>query len=261
MAQLDLYDPAFVSRLFDEMARTYGVVNLIASLGFARRWRRQCLQSIPIPPNATVLDLMCGMGELCPDLLRMLGPEGRIHALDLSPAMCAEARKLHSTHDPTRLHIIQADALNCPIADESVDVVISTFGQKTFHRQQLIKLGEEVHRILRPGGQFSFLEISVPKFRLLQWPYMAYLHYIIPWIGKLAMGNRENYRLLGVYTDAFQNCRHAVDAFTAAGLHVQYQTYFFGCATGISGWRPLIELSSPKASSTGGIPKPAQPQL
>ena len=68
MAREDLYDPAFVRGLFDEMAATYGPVNLLSSFGFCIRWRRQCLRLIDLRPGSTVLDLMCGMGELESDV-------------------------------------------------------------------------------------------------------------------------------------------------------------------------------------------------
>ncbi|WP_420631513.1 class I SAM-dependent methyltransferase [Candidatus Leptofilum sp.] len=237
----DIYDPPFVRRLFDEMAHTYGIVNLISSFGFARRWRRQCLRSIEIAPGSSVLDLMTGMGELCPDLLKILGVNGSVQAIDISPVMCARAKQHASAKDPLRLCVIQANALNCPIDNESVDYVVSTFGLKTFNLRQLAALANEVSRVLRPGGQFAFLEISVPRARILHLPYMFYLNHIVPMIGRLAMGNPDNYRLLGVYTSTFRNCKTAVDYFTAADLHVQYQSYFFGCATGITGLKPKSE--------------------
>lgn len=239
MPQIDLYDPAFVRRLFDEMARTYGVVNLISSLGFARRWRRQCLRSIEISHGATVLDLMTGMGELCPDIARLVGSSGRIKALDLSPVMCDRVRQQIAVNNLAHFDVIQADALDCPVADESVDCVVSTFGLKTMNPDQLARLAQQVHRVLRPGGQFAFLEISAPAMRLLRLPYLAYIRHIIPLIGRLALGNPENYRLLGVYTIAFGDCRRAAECFTDAQLEVDYHSFFFGCATGFSGRKPM----------------------
>lgn len=234
MPPTDIYDPLFVTRLFDEMARTYGFVNMISSFGFSRRWRRQCLRSIDILPGSSVLDLMTGMGELCPDLLQMIGNEGTIQAVDISPVMCERARQQISDNH-SRLQVIQGDALNCPIDNASVDCVVSTFGLKTFNSNQLTELAQEVARVLRPGGQFTFLEISVPPARVLRWPYMTYLNSLIPLIGQLALGNPDNYRMLGTYTTAFQNSRQASECFSSAGLEVQYHSYFFGCATGMTG--------------------------
>lgn len=240
MTQQDIYAPSFVASLFDDMARTYGVVNLISSFGFARRWRRQCLNSIHISHGSAVLDLMTGMGELCPDLLRTVGPDGKVRAVDISPEMCNRARQ-HVPKNEPRLQVIEADALQCPIEDGSVDYVVSTFGLKTFNPMQLDKLAREVARVLRPGGQFAFLEISVPHARVLSWPYMFYLNRLIPLIGRLAFGNPDNYRLLGVYTSAFKNCKSVADCFASAELSVDYRSYFFGCATGIAGSKPNPE--------------------
>ncbi|MEM6553378.1 MAG: class I SAM-dependent methyltransferase, partial [Planctomycetota bacterium] len=87
----DLYDPRFVQGLFDEMSQTYGVVNLIASFGFAHRWRKQCVGLINVPVGGHALDLMAGMGELSAGLRGLVGAGGRVTGLDLSSAMCERA--------------------------------------------------------------------------------------------------------------------------------------------------------------------------
>lgn len=73
---------------------------------------------------------------------------------------------------------------------------------------------------------------------MIRLPYMFYINWIIPMIGWLASGNPDNYRLLGIYTSAFQNCNLTAASFAAAGPAVNRQSYFFGCATGISGLKP-----------------------
>lgn len=238
MTQDDLYDLKFVSRLFDEMASTYGLVNMLSSFGFCRRWRSQCLRAVEIQKGAKVLDLMTGMGELCPEIGKMVGDDGAILALDLSPVMCDRAsRQISSSHNG-RPGILKADALNSPIKEGSIDFVVSTFGLKTFSAEQISELGKQVHHVLRPGGQFSFLEISIPDSRWLKLPFLAYLKFIIPWIGRLALGNPDNYSMLGVYTTRFGDCRQAHDRFVQAGLRVRFRSFFFGCATGITGYKP-----------------------
>lgn len=236
----ELFNPKFVSTLFDEMAKTYGLVNLISSLGFALVWRRACVRSAHIKPASKVVDLMTGMRELCPNLAKASGPKGHISAIDISPAMCIEARKRGAAlAQQCSVEVIEADALRCPLPDASADSVLSSFGLKTFSPEQLQTLAGEVSRILRPGGTFSFLEISVPPQNLLRWPYTAYVKHIIPLIGKLVMGNPDNYRLLWRYTELFGNCRTAQPAFELAGLEVTFKSYFFGCATSLHGRKPV----------------------
>ncbi len=232
------YDPAFVRQLFEEMATTYGVVNLISSFGFARRWRRQCVRAIPIRPGDRVLDLMTGMGEIIPDASRLIGAEGSVTAVDISARMCQRARKHTGGRVPCPVRVIEADVLSVDFPPESADVVLSSFGLKTLSSDQIRTLARRVHDVLAPGGRLSFVEISVPPSHRLRGPYMFYLRRAIPVLGALFLGNPENYRLLGVYTEAFGDCSDAYRSFAEAGLVVEPVSYFFGCATGVIGRKP-----------------------
>jgi len=230
-----LYDPESVRSLFDEMSSTYGVMNLLSSFGFTYWWRRQCIAELQLRENATIVDLMAGMGELACELHKLLGCSEQIVALDNSPAMCRLAEKnAHSRN----FQVIEADALHCPFGDSSVDSIFSTFGLKTFSEPQLSSLADEVFRILRPGGTFAFLEISVPPHWLLRVPFLFYLRHVIPILGRLFLGNPDNYRMLGVYTTAFHDCQTAGSIFAQAGLVLDFRSYFFGCATGFVGLKP-----------------------
>ncbi len=237
MQQANLYDPALVRSLFDEMAATYGLVNLVSSFGFCRRWRLQCIQQVRLFEGARVIDLMTGMGELCPAIANSVGSGGGVVAVDISPVMCSKARQHLAERLTCPIEVIEADALCSSLPSGSADVVLASFGLKTFSSDQGRQLAKEVRRLLKPGGMFSFIEISVPPSTLLRGPYMLYLKRLIPLIGRLMMGNPENYRLLGVYTEAFGSCHSVASAFRAAGLEVEVRSFFFGCATGLVGRR------------------------
>lgn len=234
----DLYNPRYVQSLFDEMSQTYGVVNYISSFGFCKRWREQCVAQVALQPGMTVYDLMTGMGECWLPIRRRLQSRGQIVALDFSPEMCRRAGAQVAQVQPLSVEVVQEDVLLNTIADVSADCVISTFGLKTFSDVQKQQLAHEIQRILRPGGVFSLLEISVPPSPLLRAPYMLYLKGVIPLLGKLLLGNPDNYRMLGIYTEQFQNCGRMAEYLRVAGLHVEYKRFFFGCATGLVGSKP-----------------------
>ena len=67
---------------------------------------------------------------------------------------------------------------------------------------------------------------------------MFYLKRLIPIIGRMLLGNPDCYRMLGVYTEAFQNMSHFASCLRDAGLEVTLVTHFFGCATGVRGIKP-----------------------
>ena len=217
------------------MSKTYGVMNYITSFGFSARWRKQCVSRISFKPGATVYDLMTGMGECWPYILNGIGSEGKLVAVDFSDEMIRHAETQRKKFGSENIKVVKEDILNNTIPDASADFVISGFGLKTFSDEQLRLLASEIKRILKPGGEFSLIEISQTENFYLKPAYLFYLKRIIPVLGQLFLGNADNYRMLGIYTEQFVNCRRVKEYFEQAGLQVNYHPYFFSCATGVSG--------------------------
>lgn len=240
----NIYDAKSVRRLFDEMSKTYGVVNLIASLGFTLVWRRVCIQKIrPRGHVEHIVDLLAGMGELMPNLYSHFGSIGRIQALDFSSQMCEGARK-QATQMSFPVEVIEADVFDQVLLPNCADVVVSSFGLKTFSKDQQAALAKELDRVLKPGGEFSFIEISMPNSLLLRAFYKLYINLFIPMIGKFCLGNPDNYRHLGVYTEKFKNSQNFHDELLKLGIESNYFEHFFGCASGVCGRkRPNESLS------------------
>ncbi len=236
----ELYAPAFVRALFDDMADTYERVNEVTSFGFARRWRRQAVERLDVPTGATVLDEMTGMGEGWPYLARRLGPGGRIVAIDLSAGMLAHAEaRRHRVS--TSVEVRQGDALETGLPDGSVDAVLCLFGLKTLSPTQQAAFATEIARVLRPGGCASLIEVSVPPAMLLRVPYLFYLKHVIPVLGRLLLGNPNSYRLLGIYTERFVDARPMAAALAGSGLEAEFVSSFFGCASGVVARKPTAE--------------------
>lgn len=240
-----LYQPERVASLFNQMSATYGWVNLMASFGFSWWWRRQCVRQLPQERALqSVYDLMSGMGECWRPLSHLLGecPEtstatrAEIWAVDFSAGMMARAQRNQGLY-PQKIILFQRDLLAKHDWPEA-DALVSCFGLKTFSLEQQEDFARGLAQFLKPGAHFSFLEISVPETRLMRWPYMLYLKYLIPLIGRVLMGNPEHYRLLGQYTENFGNARHFARCLQQAGLEAQYVRYFGGCASGVIGVRP-----------------------
>jgi demethylmenaquinone methyltransferase/2-methoxy-6-polyprenyl-1,4-benzoquinol methylase len=232
------YDPGSIRELFDGMAATYGAMNLITSFGFAARWRRQAVEALPrVGSTAKVADLMSGMGELWRSLAKLDPPPAEVVAVDLSPEMARRAVGA----GPFAVALRVEDVLEIDLAPGSFDAIVSSFGLKTFDADQQDRLARRVADWLRPGGVFSFVEISVPPSRLLRPIYMFYLKRVIPSLGRLFLGDPAHYRMLGFYTEAFGDCRHFTDSLARAGLHVEPMHFVFGCATGVRGSRPPVE--------------------
>ncbi len=218
------------------MSKTYGITNYISSFGFTERWRKQCVNEINWSLELKQgYDLMSGMGESWHLILNR--SKVKITGVDISPEMNRKAREHLIKNVEWEVEIREENILNNKIASESADFIVSTFGLKTFSKNQLRELAKETTRILRKGGQIAMIEISVPRNIILKIPYMFYLKIVIPIIGKIFQGDSNAYKMLGIYCEKFQNCESFKKELEHQGLNVEMKSYFFGCATGIIGYK------------------------
>lgn len=215
------------------MAETYGYVNLISSFGFSALWRKQTVAGLPLGEAERIVDLMSGMGELWTSLAVEIGSRARVIGVDLSPVMAGRTR----SDWPFATEVVVADALTWHCTPQA-DLVVSSFGLKTFDRPQQEVLASRVARMLKPGGRCSFLEISAPRFGPLRFLLLIYLNHFIPRIGRLLLGEPACYRMLGVYTEAFGDATYFGECLRKEGLEVEDTKHFWGCATGVRGWKP-----------------------
>lgn len=94
-----------------------------------------------LPERARVLDVGCGTG-MFHALTKEKRPGWQWLGLDIAAGMCAQA-KLHGS-------VMQADAALLPLADGSVDAVVSSL---CLQWAPLNSALAEMHRVLRPGGR------------------------------------------------------------------------------------------------------------
>ena len=178
---------------------------------------------------------MTGMVECWKFILKNSGDNSKLIGLDFSTEMINRAELNKLKFKNSKIEILKENVFDNSISDETVDLVISGFGLKTFNNEQLRKLSIEIERILKPNGEFSLIDVSVPENKSLRSMYMFYLKNIIPVLGKLFLGNPNTYKMLGIYTEAYGNSKNVFKIFNERKFQIEYIEYFFGCATGIKG--------------------------
>jgi demethylmenaquinone methyltransferase/2-methoxy-6-polyprenyl-1,4-benzoquinol methylase len=236
----DIYDPVFVRDVFDRCSASYRYWSHIASFGFVLLWRRQCVDRLPgpLPDGAVGMDLMAGTGEAWPYLLRRQPGIAAITAVDISSGMVRRAvDRLHRAR-LDKIEVVEANVLESTLPSGSADFVISTFGLKTFNRDQQRRLAGQLARLLRRGGVFSLIEASDPKGWALRPLYRFYLDRVLPLIERTALRGAQDFAMLGVYTRHFGDCSFFARRLAEEGLEVRLESFFFGCATGVVGRKP-----------------------
>lgn len=234
----NIYSPEFVKGLFNRMSSSYERMNYITSFGFSIRWRTQFLDPFhSTKDKIEIIDLLTGMGETWKAVKNKF-PNAKLTALDFSSEMLKNAKRKSEKQFANDVTLLQQDILKSDLPSNNYDIVICAFGLKTFNEDQLKSLALETKRILKTGGQFSFIEVSKPQNIVLNQLYGFYLGRVIPIIGKLLLGNPTEYKMLWKYANKFENSKKAAEIFNNQGLKTKFNSYFYGCSTGFSGFKP-----------------------
>lgn len=236
-----IYDPTFVKGVFDRCSRRYIGFSWLFSFGFTERWRRQCVDALPVAAGADseAYDLMAGTGEVWPHLLRRHPGIKRIVAVDISSGMHQLAMERLHRHRAGMIEFIEDDVLRSDLSDSSCDFLVSTFGLKTFNEQQHRALAALVARTLKPGGSFSMIEASDPKGWWLRPLYLFHLKVLLPLVERVLLRGAQDFAMIGTYCSNFGDAAQFAGMLRDQGLEVEFKRYFFGCASGVSGFKPV----------------------
>jgi ubiquinone/menaquinone biosynthesis C-methylase UbiE len=138
-----------------------------------RHWTdRQQLQDVVLGPvsealieraavkaGETVIDVGCGCGATSFDLLKKVGPAGRIIGVDISEPMLGRARELTPTGAP--VEFVLADATVYPFEPEGADVLFSRFGVMFFAHPSDSFVN--MRKALRRSGRLAFACWRTPR--------------------------------------------------------------------------------------------------
>ncbi len=234
-----------VREMFTQIAPRYDLLNHLLSLQLDRLWRTRTarlLHSILNRPDALVLDLCCGTGDLAFALSR--AGKARIVGADFAHTMLVRARKKSAAlaqpsnqSVATPMPFFEADALRLPFAGASFDLVTSAFG---FRNLANYEAGlREIQRVLKPGGAIAILEFTEPPDGLLGGFYRWYFSKVLPRIGGLISGDRSAYTYLPKSVARFFRPPELAALMSAAGYQsVDYRAWTLGAVALHTAIRP-----------------------
>lgn len=225
--ELDQFKESRIEQMFSGIAPWYDFLNHLLSLRRDVIWRQQLVRGLHLAPRAVLLDLAAGTLDVSLEIIRQI-PGSRVTAADFSLPMLQQGReKLPAVGTAARILPVAADALALPFPDAGFDAVTIAFGVRNLPDRPAAL--QEMHRVLRPGGQVGILEFIPPDRGWLQNLYKIYLNLMLPVIGRVFSQHAFAYRYLADSITNFPSAREFSRQLEEAGFRqVQYRILTFG---------------------------------
>jgi demethylmenaquinone methyltransferase/2-methoxy-6-polyprenyl-1,4-benzoquinol methylase len=228
-----------VQYMFNTIAPRYDLLNHVLSANVDRVWWRRAarrFEKVLVNPDAAVLDICCGTGDMTMALLKNRPKGARpILAADFARAMLVRGARKFEGRGAVAL---EADALHLPLRPDSLDLVVSAFG---FRNLANYEAGlREFHRVLKPGGQLGILDFSEPG-GLIGKAYAVYFRRVLPAVGRVICGKDGPYSYLPSSVGRFPAPPAMQSLMRSAGFtESAWQPYTFGIAGLYTATKPIV---------------------
>jgi predicted methyltransferase len=114
------------------------------------------LDALRVVPGAVVADVGAGDGFFTVRLARAVGPNGRVHAVDIGASTLEKLRKRVAAENLTNVVVTEGSAWDPRLATATLDaaLIINSYHEMTEHRAMLTNL----RKALKPDGRLVIIE-------------------------------------------------------------------------------------------------------
>lgn len=200
-----------VREMFARISPRYDLLNHLLSANIDKRWRRRVVRKLKplLAPDAKVLDVGCGTGDLSIELFEKTAAE--VVGIDFCRPMLQLAKQ-----KAPQLRFIEGDALKLPFPDRSFDAITAGFALRNLAS---VESGlSEFVRVLKRRGLIAILEFSQPTVPGIRQLVEFYSWRLLPSIGGWLSGSRSAYEYLPDSISKFPNQAALASMMRAAGF-------------------------------------------
>lgn len=218
-----------VEKMFDNIAHSYDLLNHTLSFGIDKHWRNKAINYLKsyITKSGSILDIATGTGDFAILAYKKLHPS-QIIGCDISEGMMNIGReKVQKLGLEQTITFQNEDCGNMSFDDNKFDAVISAFALRNF--QNLDECLMEMHRVLKPGGHLSVVDLCTPVSFPMKQLFYIYKKVVMPTLGKLLSKDATAYSYLPDTMDAVPQAEAMQNIISKAGFkNANYKRLLFG---------------------------------
>ena len=208
-------------------------LNAVFSLGFCHVWRRKAVALSKVQKEDKVLDVCTGTGDLALILMEKMGLEGSFTGIDFCQNMLDLAKikmKKKGKTMPGEVSFIEGDAKDLGFPDNSFNLVTVAFGIRNI--PDTFKALKEIKRVLKPGGRFMCLELTMPTKKWFVPFYKWYTFRVMPIVAKYVVKKMTPFAYLPRSIIAFYPSQEFIQIIGECGFsNVAVHSMTMGVAT------------------------------
>jgi len=227
-----------IPKVFADVPKYYDKGNAIASLGIMSLWSDRFARSIKLREGATVLDVCTGTHEVPRHLLKY-NPNITVLAIDRSAEMIEEGQRIITKAGLT-IDAKVRDVHILPYDDASFDAVTLQFSTRHL---RVVEVFREIHRVLKPGGVFYHSDMLRPSSKIIEIPYMWYLHFFLHLTATLMGSTKESRQCVTYFTESigsYLTPREMTELLRGVGFeHVEEYSFMTGVFSRHKAQKPI----------------------
>ena len=216
----------YVKQMFNDISKTYDLINIISSFGIDRYWRNCLIKKIKLSYNHKLLDVATGTGDVAFGFLKKY--HCAVIGIDIAKNMI-ELAKIKSKKYEGDINFFEGDAEKIKFSDSEFDALTIAFGFRNLGSYDIAL--SEFYRVLRQNGRIAILEFSKPTSRWFAPLFKFYFNRVVPMIGSM-LSRKDAYMYLPESVDYFLTREDVCSKLESAGFKcITYTDYTFGVAT------------------------------
>ena len=184
-----------VNHVFNEVSEKYDVMNDVMSFGVHRLWKKKLVNMVPVN-SQYILDVASGTGDIAVNVnSNHKLQDSQLVMCDINSNMLEKGRnRIINNNMMNRTSLIVGNAEKLPFKDNMFDCYIIAFGIRNVSNINYAL--KEAFRVLKSGGKFLCLELSMIDRHIISKLYDLYSFQVIPKVGQLITQKKDAYQYL-----------------------------------------------------------------